>query len=465
MKLKNIYILLLQVFLLSAVVGCKDKKTCDNDPIVRLQQKLELTNKTLTEAPNGWILKMYPHQDLKYGGFNVFMRFTNDGKVIATSDLLQEHNELHESMYSLSGNDGASITFNTYNRAIHMFSEPSSDVFTESAPYGADGDFVFKILNVTPEKITIRGVRSGVEMEMVPVPKDASWEDMITKMKQMRNTMNLAKYKLSFGNNRYVNYSVSPFDRVISFNGIGEIPFRYTTDGIELYKPMNFGGETIQTMTLKEGTTVPTLVSKSGNVTIESVELSWPDRITSGIWFTSVDNVQDRRGKALYGAMKASLDRLGAQQNNTWTNASLSWIFIGKYSDPNEGTGFGVWTALKTNKIFTFVYMPMTPTVYDDQPDKITFKYNGAEKPNTNSEYLAKNLNFNILVYPFAHIGDKPALNFTDTNDSRTFTVSVERNTGGEDPLVVLKLTDVNSPANVIFLFNKMIKSPLTPHP
>lgn len=455
MKIKNIYVLLLSIFFFAGIVGCRDKNNTE-DPVVRLQEKLEGTKAILTDAPNGWIIKMYPHADLKYGGFNVFVKFDKDGKVHATNDLLEDNSKLHESLYSLSGNDGASLTFDTYNRAVHMFSEPASSVFTDSRPYGADGDFVFNILEVSKDKIRIKGVRSGVETEMIPVPADVTWDDMLKKMKAVRNTMNLVKYKLSFSGKSYVNFSVSPFDRVISFEGIGEMPFRYTQNGIELFKPMDLGGEKVSVFTLKNGTANPTLASSSGNVTIERMEPTWPEKIVSGIWFTAMDYIPK------YSWIVEFVQKLAdgyAAGGGVWKNAKITWMFLGKYAS-TDGAGFGMWSHLLTDALEIDVYSPITPTIYDDKPDKITFLYEGKEKANTNSEYLSKQLVWNFLVYPFAHIGNKDKFSFKDTTGSRTFTVSVQQEESGDLPLI-LKLTEDKDPNNVIYLSNKMIEMPL----
>lgn len=457
MKIKYIYVLLLSIFFFSGIVGCRDKNNTE-DPVVRLQQKLEGTKAILTDAPNGWIIKMYPHADLKYGGFNVFVKFDKDGKVHATSDLIEEHNNLHESLYSISGNDGASLTFDTYNRAVHMFSEPASTVFTDSRPYGADGDFVFNILEVSKDKIKIKGVRSGIETEMIPVPADITWDEMIKKMKAVRNKMDLVKYKLSFSGKSYINFSVSHFDRVISFEGIGEMPFRYTQDGIELFKPVDLGGEKVSVFTVKDGTDNPTLVSKSGNITIERMEPTWPEKIVSGIWFTAIDYVEKYRKEV--GYVQRNIDGISNNPENPyWKDAKIPYIFIGKYAG-NDGAGFGIWSYLKTVAYSLDIYMPLSYTIYDDQPDKITFQYEKKEMANSNSKYLSQTIHFNFLVYPFAHIGNKSGIGFKDSMNSRTFTVSVQQEGSEENPLI-LKLTEVNDPANVIYLSNKMIELPL----
>lgn len=77
-------------YLLAVAVAVLTAQSCVSkiDPIFdessanRAEAMAERLNETLAGSPNGWLLEYYPSSGQYYGGFNVFLSFSEGNKVI-----------------------------------------------------------------------------------------------------------------------------------------------------------------------------------------------------------------------------------------------------------------------------------------------------------------------------------------------------------------------------------------------
>ena len=133
----------------------KEEEIFEESPSVRLQALMDKTQATLISSENGWVMDYFPDRDLSYGGFLYILKF-NKQSVEAYCELSDDLSESIESLYKLSNDDGAVLSFDSYNEFLHFFATPSSGRYE-----AYDGDFEFKIMKVEDDLITLKGKRSG----------------------------------------------------------------------------------------------------------------------------------------------------------------------------------------------------------------------------------------------------------------------------------------------------------------
>lgn len=158
MKNRLLYLMMaLSVLTLQSCLTDDDKVF--NESGDRVQNYLVNAKSVLSKAENGWHLAYFPHRQLKYGGFNYCLKFTDDNKVTVWYE--ENPGETVSSTYALTGDDGPVLTFDTYNKFMHLYATPSQGEYEAK-----DGDFEFILLKVTDDLITLKGKRSGNMMYM-----------------------------------------------------------------------------------------------------------------------------------------------------------------------------------------------------------------------------------------------------------------------------------------------------------
>lgn len=158
MRLNKLFIATLLAFSTLAFQSClKDQEDFfDESSSERMQAVLENTKAVLTSSDNGWIFDYYPDRNLSYGGIIYALKF-DDKKVSVRCELSPDMEET--SFYKLNTNNGPVLSFDSYNTLMHFFATPSSGEYEAK-----DGDFEFMIMDVTEDRITLRGNRTGNTM-------------------------------------------------------------------------------------------------------------------------------------------------------------------------------------------------------------------------------------------------------------------------------------------------------------
>lgn len=158
MRLNKLFIATLLAFSTLALQSClKDQEDFfDESSSERMQAVLENTKAVLTSSDNGWIFDYYPDRNLSYGGIIYALKF-DDKKVSVRCELSPDMEET--SFYKLNTNNGPVLSFDSYNTLMDFFATPSSGEYEAK-----DGDFEFMIMDVTEDRITLRGNRTGNTM-------------------------------------------------------------------------------------------------------------------------------------------------------------------------------------------------------------------------------------------------------------------------------------------------------------
>lgn len=246
MKIKHIPLLMLFPLFISCV-GEQDD-IFGKTPITRLDDALQQYSTLLSSAENGWILEYYPEAD-KYGGFNLYLNFTEEGEVTITAEtaILRQAGETATSLYSLKADMAPVLSFDTYNRILHQFSDPAPDGL------GYEGDYEFIILGADDDQIELKGKKRNNKMTMTKLPSSLTWTEFCSDVDTMVKHHPGFNMELQLGQTiipltesgevgRYLTFELEE-DIAASAKGVA---YTYTPTGIKFKEPITIDGQTVQ---------------------------------------------------------------------------------------------------------------------------------------------------------------------------------------------------------------------------
>ncbi len=245
---------ILAVLLTLAFTSCSESDSVfDTVASERIDALQVLTEEVLCAAPNGWDMAYFYDQTLVYGGYHMYLKFDN-GVVVVSSEL-GDDDEKAQSLYSYDQDLGATINFDTYNYLFHYFSEPSS-----INPLGYGGDYEFTIVSASEDLVVFRGKRYGVECRLTPLSADSTWAELFAAYRPDAETMdkigdmdrtsykNITDlYELKVNG---VTYDVYRYEKLRALyiqteSGEIQVPYIYTTTGLEFYEDVTIEGVTL----------------------------------------------------------------------------------------------------------------------------------------------------------------------------------------------------------------------------
>lgn len=229
-----------------------EQKDLFEDPAsIRLSKTLENAKTVLTQQAGGWLMYYYPDNDQYYGGYNYIVKFT-DEEATVWSELFAGSST---SLYRMTTNNGPVLSFDTSNYNFHFFATPSGggkNTYGDTGHYQAyRGDFEFLILSATPDKVELKGNRSGSLVVMVPFSGDP--EAYIDAVNKSVEDIFVSEFNGSIGSDKlHIFLDLSYRQAEINLEGDEEVqkmPYIYTDKGIRLYKPVTVGNNTFQELT------------------------------------------------------------------------------------------------------------------------------------------------------------------------------------------------------------------------
>lgn len=250
--MKRIYeYILLAVTAVTAAQSCVSKidPLFDEPSAKRSEALAERLNETLVNSPNGWLLQYYPSSGQYYGGFNVFLTFSEGNKVKAGSEL-SGPGKTAVSTYTIYQSAGCVLSFDTYNEVIHQFADPESSV-GQGAGYGYEGDFEFNVLDLSDDKIILKGRKTGSRMTMTPMPVSISWDEYIEGVKSEANAISkYSRLRYQTGDTRFDgrlnDRTLEIYTDVDGERVTTTYPFIINLMGITFYEPVQLGDDTIE---------------------------------------------------------------------------------------------------------------------------------------------------------------------------------------------------------------------------
>lgn len=244
-------------FILFALAACSpEEKDLFNDSSAnRMSASLAQVKEVLLSAKNGWLMKYYPSSTQKYGGYNILLSFTADGKVTAVSDAAGTDVNV-TSLYSLKQSAGVVLSFDTYNGAIHIFASPDSGIGGMGT--GMEGDYDFTVMEeCSPEKVVLKGTKSGSLAVMTPLADGVDWNEYIEKIYDMNDIM-VGYPAFIFEDGDYSADLMVSWNRLVATQKEGDnvsytyAPYVLTADGLEFYRPFTLNGKTFTSLAYKD---------------------------------------------------------------------------------------------------------------------------------------------------------------------------------------------------------------------
>ena len=196
----------------------------------------------LEGATNGWLLSMYVGTDQQYGGYNYILKF-HQGKVTALSEATTEEDT---SLYTLNFSEKSILTFDTYNKVLHQFVEPSA-LF----PEGKIGDNQLVIQSYENGVFTLKGQRSNNLMTLRKLEGEAT--AYLSKIRERQSLFKVSDAYPVTINGKEVDFELQPSNRqFIAREGTTVIKkaYIYTENGFKLYEPITIAGKTFSEFTL-----------------------------------------------------------------------------------------------------------------------------------------------------------------------------------------------------------------------
>lgn len=266
---------LLALGLLASCAQYEDYPSHDQYPSTRIAQGLEDIRTALRSSAEGWDLILIPDGG-NFGGINLSMRFTSASEVVMSSEAYQKGGTIPAvvtnpqsdleavtktefgSTYHLTDRGGIQLTFDTFNVALHSWSNPGWGV-----PNSYNGDFTFRVDSISRDHNTIylQGARTKTPMRLTR--RSSGDKDQLQRCFAMKQELQgKALAPITLGGKQY-ELSIFGFARQLSLRSGGKeelLPFHYTPQGIELLRPYVAGSDSLTALHLsadKQSMTTP----------------------------------------------------------------------------------------------------------------------------------------------------------------------------------------------------------------
>lgn len=217
-KIVKLIVCLITLLFSSCVMEQPDLFT--GSPAERLNKALKNDNDSLQQAVNGWAMEYFATTGS--AGYTLLVKFDPSGQafIAGKSELTGNVLVTDSCLYQIIGDNGPVLTFNTYNKVLHAFSNP-----VNPDGYGLEGDYEFDILKTAANQIIVKGKKRGTIIVMNKIPASISW-------KQYFDNLDAMHAFLFAGSTNTLNL-VSGTDTLIATNGSTHI-FRLTKPGEDL---------------------------------------------------------------------------------------------------------------------------------------------------------------------------------------------------------------------------------------
>ena len=191
MKINFQYIFLTGlVFVFSSCLS-EEKDLFSESAALRLNHAIENARQILVTPinNNGWVMEYFPTNDTE--GYTFLVSFnTNSSATFAAKNKYTPVFSTEESAFDVIGDNGPVLTFNTYNKVFHLFSDPKDPKGSSDLNgIGLGGDYEFVIMNASPELITLKGKKRGTGILMYPLAKGQDWEEYFKDLDDLKGEL------------------------------------------------------------------------------------------------------------------------------------------------------------------------------------------------------------------------------------------------------------------------------------
>lgn len=202
--------LILPIFAAALALGsCSsdDVRVFDESAADRLENSKQNNFDMLCADGGKWAMEYFANTDEP--GYLFVMEFRPDKSVTITSDhkWIDNKETAETSMWDVITDNGVVLTFNTYNKVFHIFSDPAN-ITGPNAPkdqygddedetgYGHEGDYEFMIMSheSTDSRIRLRGKKHALSAYLVRLDADTDVSAYLAHAKKLRSQFDAKRF-------------------------------------------------------------------------------------------------------------------------------------------------------------------------------------------------------------------------------------------------------------------------------
>jgi len=257
---------------------------------------------------NGWVMEYFPTNHTE--GYTFLMNF--DANTFVTVAARNKYTPVYttdQSAYDVIGDNGPVLTFNTYNKVFHLFSNPENpNGSSDLDGIGLMGDYEFIILSATNDEIMLKGKKRGTAIRMHPLARGQDWKGYFDRLDAMDKALfnpNLpVTLTLTTNDNDSLYYLTNGATHIFEAKSRSQIdagdqganvPFIITDSGIRFAQPFIMGSDSVRTFQLSDDKTRLVCIDKGVQAAIAGEELaSLFLRIPTAFWVFDSSAVSDK---------------------------------------------------------------------------------------------------------------------------------------------------------------------------
>ena len=234
-------------------------------PAERLNKAISDYQTILTNAENGWEMDYFANEVSP--GYTLLVKFNQSGNAILAARSELTTNGAYEQdscLFDIIGDNGPVLTFNTFSKILHVFSNPENP-----DGYGLEGDYEFVIVKAHPDTVWLKGKKYGAEVLLRKMPSGVQWQQFVNERSEFKTLLFSEKAPALTMKVDKTNYTFSfGYSGVFSVKRTGanavafDVPFIVTQDGIRFYQEVEIEGMKFRTFRLNN--------AKSGLVSVET---------------------------------------------------------------------------------------------------------------------------------------------------------------------------------------------------
>ncbi|WP_330942049.1 DUF4302 domain-containing protein [Bacteroides sp. MSB163] len=336
--MKKIYYLFCLVAAVLITACTHEEEDLFNDSSANRADATIMANiEVLTGASNGWLMEYFPASSQEYGGYNILLKFTEDGKVTVSSELYAP-TDAATSYYAVKQSAGILLSFDTYNEIFHLFSDPSDPTGIGGSGYGMEGDYDFLILEATPEKILLKGKKAGGVAVLTPM--QGSWSEYISDIQAANDAMIFSKYELEM-NGQTIPVTISNRTLTFTYEENGDTKsqtasFILTQTGYKLYEPIVIYEKTLGSFTF-DATNELFTETNDNNIKLIPVIPPLNEQFVSGDWFIAYSKLGTYAQTYFSYCKQNYIDAIGEEIVYAFMGSAL----YGKFGFNFNSSGYG----------------------------------------------------------------------------------------------------------------------------
>jgi hypothetical protein len=246
---RNLYISIFAVFLL---MGCvqEENDIFEDSPAERINKAVMAYQELLIKDERTWVMEYFTNTSGP--GNIILMKFNASGAVnMSMQNAVSENKLLKDtSLYEMLSDYGPVLTFNTFNKVLHAFSNPENP-----DGYGLMGDYEFIITKTSGDTLYMKGKKYKSDILMYPlknvVDENAYLQQINTLYNQIFTEESPQLTLVTGTNNYYLNGGYTGVMDIARGSFVLNAPFIMKENGIRFQNVIEVESLKLQEFTLK----------------------------------------------------------------------------------------------------------------------------------------------------------------------------------------------------------------------